>query len=173
MNPKLIIVSDNHGDADALDIVYRRHENEEAIFVHCGDSELAYDHAVLTPFQRVSGNCDGDTRFPEELVFEVRHVRVYVVHGHLQGVHNSPYRLTLRAEEQEADIVCFGHTHRPTSFFHHGKIFINPGSLRLPRGRIEKTYASVLFDREKVCVRFLDDKGQDVPDLRADYRLNG
>ena len=39
-----------------------------------------------------------------------------------------------------ADIACFGHSHQLGAEMVNETLFINPGSIRLPRGRRERTY---------------------------------
>jgi putative phosphoesterase len=49
--------------------------------------------------------------------------------------------LLYHAKEAQADIVCFGHTHRPYVEEIDNILFINPGSLCYPRSKYpEPTY---------------------------------
>ena len=40
----------------------------------------------------------------------------------------------------DADIACFGHSHQLGAEMVNETLFINPGSIRLPIGRRERTY---------------------------------
>ena len=140
---KVLIMSDTHGDAEIINKVKGYHPEADAI-IHCGDSELPYNHPYLQNVERVAGNCDQDRNYLEEIVFRVGSERVYVTHGHLYDVKNNVLRLTYRAQELGAKIVCFGHTHVLAADYINETLFINPGSLRKPRRIKDKSY--VLLD---------------------------
>ncbi len=140
---KLLIMSDTHGDAEVIRQVRDFHTDVE-INIHCGDSELPYDHPYLDGVYKVRGNCDRlDDRFPTEQIFQLNDKKVFVTHGHLFNVKSSLLSLTYRAKELGATICCFGHSHLLGAELIDDILFINPGSLLKPRGRKEKTYIVV------------------------------
>ncbi|WP_077621326.1 metallophosphoesterase [Sediminibacillus massiliensis] len=139
--PSVLIMSDSHGLEAEVQEIKQRHRGEVDQFIHCGDSELDADSVELSDFMKVAGNCDFDSRLPEEQKFSVGDMEFLVVHGHLHQVKTSLMPLSYRAEELGAQIVCFGHTHYAGAERVENKLFLNPGSIRLPRGRKEKTYA--------------------------------
>ncbi|MEO4052043.1 metallophosphoesterase [Solibacillus sp. CAU 1738] len=140
---KLLIMSDTHGDAEVIRQVRDFHTDVEAI-IHCGDSELPYDHPYLEGVARVRGNCDrNDDRFPDELLLELGKTKIFVTHGHLFNVKSSLLSLTYRAKELDANICCFGHSHLLGAEMIDDILFINPGSLLKPRGRDDKSYVLV------------------------------
>jgi hypothetical protein len=142
---KILILSDSHGLTDELSEIKARHAVDYRI--HCGDSELDIDAKPLEGYYKVAGNCDFDERYPNEEVLELGGVRFLVVHGHLHHVNQGLDRLSYRAEEVEADIICFGHTHVAMSIKNENQLFINPGSIKQSRGDIkEKTYAILEWD---------------------------
>ncbi len=154
---KLLIMSDTHGDAEVIDKVRSFHPDADAI-VHCGDSELPYDHQALEGIERVCGNCDRGTDFPEEKVFRVGDTTVFVTHGHLFNVKSTILSLTYRAKELGADICCFGHSHVLGAEKINDTLFINPGSLLKPRGRAEKTFVIVEIGQDSYVMNcFTDD----------------
>jgi predicted phosphodiesterase len=51
----------------------------------------------------------------------------------------------------------------------NGVLFINPGSIVLPRVRKEKTYALLQIDNEKATVQFYDINGQEIPSLTKSF----
>ena len=60
---KLLIMSDTHGNEEVIKTVRDYYPQVDAV-VHCGDSELPYDHTYLQGVERVRGNCDRtDDRF--------------------------------------------------------------------------------------------------------------
>lgn len=76
-----------------------------------------------------------------------------------------------QAEELGADIICFGHSHIAGSELMDGKLLINPGSIRLPRVRKEKTYAILNIDKDNATVRFYDLDGREVESLTNHVQL--
>lgn len=170
---RVMVVSDNHGDAAVLEKIVDRHRSDVDAMIHCGDSEMPCSSAVMAPFLKVKGNCDFDKAYPNEFTQDIADLRFFVTHGHLFDVKMSPMPLGYRGEEQGAQIVCFGHSHIAESFDHHGMIFINPGSIRLPRMRRENTYAIVEFeDKHHICVKFYEDSdGAAVEDLEKSFDL--
>lgn len=137
---KILIVSDSHGSNEILEELKKRHANEVDQMIHCGDSELQADNEAINGYTVVKGNCDFGGDFPEEAKVDVDGYKILVVHGHLYSVKSSLQSLSYRAEEVKANIVCFGHSHLLGAEKHGDVLFINPGSIMLPRGRQERTY---------------------------------
>lgn len=163
--PKILIMSDSHGLTDEITEIVERHKSEVDQMLHCGDSELDADAPELAEFMKVGGNMDFDFRFPEETTFTVEDITFFGAHGHLHHVKSSLNQLSYRAEEEGAQIVCFGHTHIAGAEKVGGQLFINPGSIRLPRQRNIKTYAIVHWETvSEVTVDFYDEAGNMLPD---------
>src|SRR5699024_9433052 len=81
------------------------------------------------------------TRFPDEQTIKIENLTYFITHGHLHQVKMNLTTLSYRAEEVQADVVCYGHTHIAGAEKIGGQLFINPRSIRLPNNRTEKTYA--------------------------------
>ncbi len=163
---KLLIMSDTHGDAEVIDRV-RNYVPDAAAVVHCGDSELPYNHVYLEGTERVRGNCDRtEVRFPDERLFEVADTKIFVTHGHLFKVKSTLLPLTYRAKEQEADVCCFGHSHVLGAEMIEGILFINPGSLLKPRGRKEKTFVVLHIEPEQFTVNCYTDTNELIESLQ-------
>ncbi|MDN4493598.1 metallophosphoesterase [Ureibacillus aquaedulcis] len=158
---KLLVMSDTHGDAEVIKRVREANKNVEAI-IHCGDSELAFDHPYLEGVRKVRGNCDEDDRFPNEDLFEVEGLKVFVAHGHLLNVKTTIMNLLYRAKEVEAKAAFFGHSHVLGAELVDNMLFVNPGSLLKPRGIAEKSYAVVEFTNHKWKVTAYTDKGVEI-----------
>lgn len=137
---KILIVSDSHGLIEELQEIKARYMHEVQLMIHCGDSELHAEDEALENFLVVQGNCDFIGIFPEDIVKDVGGVRIFVTHGHRYGVKSTLLNLSLRAQEAAANIVCFGHSHFLGAEMIDEILYINPGSIRLPRGRAEKTF---------------------------------
>jgi len=161
---EVIIVSDSHGLQKELEEIKQRHAT--AVKIHCGDSELLASSPNLANYQTVKGNCDWKGNFPEELFLDVNGVKIYVTHGHLYGVKSSLTSIQLRAEEVGAEIVCFGHSHIPFAEKVNNILFINPGSIALPKQTMKPSYVRVTWqDKSKIKVGFHLPNGEVIHDF--------
>ena len=148
---KILIVSDTHGSFYEMKKVIDAHRPID-VLIHCGDvcDDLK---AVLgkTDYQvkAVQGNCDRPGAYPQELIFELAHHRVFLVHGHLHGVKNSAGKLISKAMEHDCDIAMYGHTHIPEAVMEDGVYVLNPGSIAQPKTRDGRpSYALMIIDDE-------------------------
>ncbi len=158
---RLLVMSDTHGDTEVIKTVRERHMDVDAV-IHCGDSELPFDHEYLEGAKRVRGNCDGDARFPDEEIFAVSDKKIFVTHGHLFNVKSTTMNLFYRAKEVEADVVFFGHSHVLGCELLENILFVNPGSLLKPRGIDDKSYAIVEFSESTWTVFGYNDVGKEI-----------
>ena len=168
---KVLIMSDSHGLTDEINIIKERHKHDVMTMIHCGDSELAKNDPVMSGLMAVRGNCDRDSNYPNTVVEEIAGKRFLITHGHLFNVKTTLLNLSLKGEEAEANIICFGHSHAAGSEFIDGKLYINPGSIREPRGRKEKTYTILDIALHQVTVTFHDVQGKIVEALSCTYRI--
>ncbi|MEN1968304.1 metallophosphoesterase [Lentibacillus sp. N15] len=169
--PNILIVSDSHGLTQELQQIKERHDAD--YMVHCGDSELDMDADPLEGFIKVAGNCDSDSRFPDEQVIRLDSINLFVTHGHLYQVKRNLMNLAYRAQEDHAQIVCFGHTHIAGAENSGNQLFINPGSIRMPRNRAERTYALMDWETiDKVHVHFYTVAGDVVEELTYQTSLS-
>ena len=105
--------------------------------IHAGDfgSEATYE-AFLEECSRVYavyGNVDGPAlleRLPERLTVEHEGVRFAVRHRPDGGLTS----LSLFGRSVDADVVVYGHTHRPSLTVTDDLLVCNPGSHAQPRG---------------------------------------
>lgn len=168
---KTLIISDSHGLTEEVEVIKNRHQKDVDAMIHCGDSELQQESPVMDNFIGVRGNCDYDPGYPDAIVEEIAGTRFLVTHGHLYNIKMSLMNLSYKAEEEDASIICFGHSHHAGSELIDGRLYINPGSIRLPRGRKEKTYVIVEVADKEAAVTFYDHKGAEVKDLNRTYIL--
>lgn len=168
---KLLIVSDSHGLDHELDVLKERHRDEVDLMIHCGDSQLMADNQAITGFVNVRGNCDFESRFPLEQVEELSGRRVFVTHGHKYSVKTTLMSLNYRAKELGADIVCFGHSHVLGAELVDGILFLNPGSIRLPRERFEKTYMIIELQDDLAKLSVYELNGKKMSSLSREFEL--
>ncbi|SDB95355.1 hypothetical protein SAMN05421734_103118 [Pelagirhabdus alkalitolerans] len=170
--PRVLIVSDSHGMTKELEMIKTEHTDQVDHMIHCGDSELPYADEPIQGFSRVAGNCDYDPDYPDDLTVDVNDLRFFVAHGHMHHVKMTLDPITYRASEDNAQIVCHGHSHFAQATEIGDQLVINPGSIRMPRGRREETYAILEWDDDKnATVRFYRLNGDEVKDLARDLKL--
>lgn len=132
---RILIVSDTHGSLRNFDEIIER-EKKIDMLLHLGDIEGDDDYmeAVMDcPVHVVAGNNDFFSGLPGELEIEVGKYKVFMTHGHGYYVSAGTKRLKQAARARGADIVMYGHTHRPEIDLEDDVITINPGSLSYPR----------------------------------------
>lgn len=168
---KVLIVSDSHGSTELLQGIERQHGEEVDLMIHCGDSELAENDDAIRNFKSVKGNCDFLGDFPEEEIHTLNGVNIFVAHGHLYSVKSSLVHLFYKAKEVQADIVCFGHSHILGAEMVEDVLFINPGSIRLPRGRSERTYAILEIREGKLQLQIHEYGKGEMLGIRQEYSL--
>lgn len=168
---KVLIVSDSHGLTKELKIIRERHLHEVDLMIHCGDSELMPTDQAITGYLTVMGNCDFGAEYPLETTSEVAGRKFFITHGHRYSVKSTLMTLKYKAEEYDADIVCFGHSHVLGAEVVGGILFINPGSIRLPRERFEKTYVILDLQTEKVKLSVFELSGSELTNLAREFIL--
>lgn len=168
---EVLIVSDSHGLETELEVIKKRH-NVQRNF-HCGDSELLASSDSLEGFQTVEGNCDWNGDFPLEEVVEIGGLRFFITHGHLFGVKSNLLNLHYRALEVKADIVCFGHSHIAYAEKIEEQLYINPGSIRLPKKFHMPSYVLLRWDDiTNVFVQFYNVNGDEITTFPYEENYN-
>jgi uncharacterized protein len=168
---KVLIISDSHGLTKELEIIRERHLGEVDLMIHCGDSELMADNKAIEGYLTVMGNCDFTGGYPLETLTEVAGRKILVTHGHRFSVKTSLLKLAYKAEEVSADIVCFGHSHILGAEVIGGRLFLNPGSIRLPRERLEKTYVILDLLDDKINMAVFEVNGKEIGELAFEFVL--
>lgn len=159
---KLMIASDLHGSAyygRALLEAFRREGAERIVLLgdllyHGPRNPLPreYDTMAVTAMLNsladrlfcVRGNCDSEVdqmvlQFPmlaDCAMLSVDGTEVYATHGHLQGPENPP---PLKAGTY---LLC-GHIHIPVRQDLGGCVYLNPGSLALPKNDLPHSYMTL------------------------------
>jgi len=143
----ILVFSDSHGYLENMKNVLRQYEKEIKYVIHLGD----YDKDVLKikscfldyKFINVSGNCDFGTNLPSEKFFSLYDKRFFITHGHKYNVKYNLVKLSYSAEEKNADICLFGHTHIPMTACLNNILYMNPGSISQPRLGNSYTYGMI------------------------------
>lgn len=156
---KYLVVSDNHGVESYLEDIKSKWMGQVDYFFHCGDSELSPEDDIWSTFQVVRGNCDYFQEYDDMKLIDTKEDKVLLTHGHLFGVNTSFDRLIYKAEESEATIILYGHTHQLFSTMVDDKLLLNPGSISQPRGKYSylKTYAIIDHQKDGYLVNYYDE----------------
>lgn len=132
---KILIVSDTHRQNYNY---FKAYEAEKPVdlIIHCGDvegSEYALSSGVECPVEMVMGNNDFFSGLPRLRDFEFGGLHFFVTHGHDYYCYADNERLKAAARERGANVLCYGHIHRPVFEDEGDLVTINPGSLTYPR----------------------------------------
>lgn len=132
---RLLVISDTHGNHTNFDRVWERVSGVD-LLIHLGDVEQGEDYirfSVDCPAYFVRGNNDFFSDLPreKELILEGWHL--FFCHGHAYYVSAGEDHLKREARGRGAEIVLYGHTHRPVIHREENLLLLNPGSLTYPR----------------------------------------
>jgi len=99
------------------------------LILHAGDvggDEILDELELIAPVRAVYGNTDapGQPRLADAIDLSIGGVSVHVSHGHEIG---SPVAAKM-LERYAADVVVFGHTHRPLIARAGDRLVLNPGA---------------------------------------------
>lgn len=167
---RVLVVSDSHGLTNELVDIQKRHQADK--YLHVGDSELDTESVYLAGYESVLGNCDWQATYPKTLTIDIAGIRIFITHGHLYGVKSSLLKLQYAAIEQDAQIVCYGHSHIPHCEKIDGQIYVNPGSIRLPRNYPKPTYIIIEWDDpSEIAIQYYDLAGNRLEDLSQNIQL--
>lgn len=130
---------------DGVDVIY-----------HAGDVGARDVITVLSkiaPVEAVYGNTDppGDPGLVPHFTETVGGVSIHVSHGHELGS-PTPTRLLAR---YSADVVVYGHTHRPLVEVVGGRIVVNPGSAGPRRFELQPSVARLTIKDGKASVEIV------------------
>lgn len=156
------VFSDTHHDVVAIERIVRCLCLDHACDMLCFLGDCTSDLTVVQKWLRmqenqkicvyaVRGNNDFVATLPDEISVHVGGKKILLVHGHHQRVKQHKLQLLLHAQEEDADIVLFGHTHCSESGYEQGILFINPGA----GCGIHPTCALLAIDGEQVYVDIL------------------
>ena len=120
------LISDTHGllRPEVFDVFHG-----VELILHAGDvggREILTELRAIAPVQAVYGNTDrpGEPGLVESLDLSLAGLSVHVSHGHELG---SPTPAKLAAR-YSADVIVYGHTHKPLIERVHGALVVNPGA---------------------------------------------
>lgn len=146
---RILVVSDTHGKHGGFDKAL-----EEAgkidFLIHLGDTEggeFYIEAACGCPAYILAGNCDFFSHNLREMEIDFGGKKVFMTHGHCYQVRSGVERIAAEGKARGADVVMFGHTHKPFLEVVDGITVLNPGSIAFPRQTDKKaSYALMQID---------------------------
>ena len=171
---RLFICSDIHGDLDSMENALRLASEEKAdkililgdLLYHGPRNDLPATYAPKKVIEllnsnknmilSVRGNCDTEVdqmvlEFPilaDYAFLELDGLSVFATHGHHHNTATPP-------PLKPGDILLHGHTHvLKIEEFGDGNVYINPGSISLPKENNPRTYA--VYESRKFTIKDLN-----------------
>ena len=143
---KVLVMSDSHGLHKNIERVLAL-ESPIDMFIHLGDveSDEAFIMARITCEKHiVRGNNDFFSSLPREELVQIGSHLAFLTHGHNYYVSFDSQMIIEEALARGADIVMYGHTHKPLLQIEDEITVLNPGSISLPRQKEKKPSYAVL-----------------------------
>lgn len=162
---KWMVASDIHGSEYYCNELLKAYDNEGAdrllllgdILYHGPRNDLPRDYnpkSVISMLNQrkedilcVRGNCDTEVDqmvlefliMAEYCILAMDERTIYATHGHVFGEDNPPLL-------HKGDILLCGHTHVPKCVKHEGFIYMNPGSVSIPKENSHQGYMIIEND---------------------------
>jgi putative phosphoesterase len=127
---RILVLSDSHGAVDNMRRAVRLVRPDHILFLgDClGDAARLRIHCRAIPMDVVPGNCDGPRSQPAERLLRLGGHAILMMHGHTRGVKRGLMNAVYAAREQGAEVLLFGHTHRPLLDYDGTLYTMNPGA---------------------------------------------
>lgn len=172
---RIMIVSDIHGSAYYCEKMIKAYKLEGAdkiiilgdILYHGPRNDLPLDYNPKKVIEKlneikneilcVRGNCDTEVDqmvldFPilaEYAIVDFDNHIGFITHGHVFNKQNMP-------KIKPGEILINGHTHIPAFERYNEYIYINPGSISIPKGDSENSY--IMYEKGKFEFKNLEGK---------------
>lgn len=169
---KYLIASDLHGSWAWTEKLLNKFKEEKAdklillgdLYYHGPRNPLPDEYAPMKVAEAlngmkdkliaVQGNCDAEVdqmisefKFEQSVVLEMLGKKAFISHGHKFNPDNLP--------QEDFDVMFFGHFHVPEITEKDKKLFINVGSVSLPKNGSEHSY--VVVDETGILLKSLEE----------------
>jgi len=126
------------------------------LILHAGDvggHSILVELAAIAPVKAVFGNCDppGEPGLAAALDFDIEGHSIHVSHGHELG-HPNPDKLLAR---YKADVIVFGHTHKPLMERAGRRLVLNPGAAGPRRFDLRPSVARMTVESTDVSAQVI------------------
>ena len=126
-----------------------------ALILHAGDvgEGVLVELQAIAPIRAVFGNTDepGTPGLVDSLQLELGGLSIHVSHGHELGS-PTPARLLRR---YHADVIVYGHTHKPLIERSGRHLIVNPGAAGPRRFDLKPSVARMTIDQGKADVQLI------------------
>lgn len=127
-----------------------------ALILHAGDvggQRVLDELGAIAPVQAVYGNTDaaGDPNLRARLSVDFEGVAIHVSHGHELGS-PTPEKLLAR---YSADVIVFGHTHKPVVERTGARLVVNPGAAGPRRFSLQPSVARLTVESGRAEVELV------------------
>lgn len=147
------LISDTHGLLRP-EVFEAFHDVE--LILHAGDvggTGILTQLRAIAPVHAVYGNTDapGEPGLSAKVHLVLENTAVHVSHGHEVG-RPTPERLAAR---YKADIIVYGHTHRPLTERVGKTLVVNPGAAGPRRFDLKPSVARLTLDQQRADVELV------------------
>ena len=126
------------------------------VVLHAGDVgtySVLRELGAIAPVQAVYGNVDDPVLgLPPQLALTLGGLRVHVSHGHELG-NPTPAKL-VRA--YAADVIIYGHTHKPLIETHGRTLVVNPGAAGPRRFHLKPSVALLTIEEGRASAHLVE-----------------
>ena len=133
---KVLVFADSHGQRQVMAQIAAK--EQPMLILHLGDHESdCEDTFGGIRVVKVRGNCDYGSAEETSRRFDLGNAKIFMTHGHLYRVKFELDTLTKAALAAGANVILFGHTHRPYLQKYPHYTIMNPGTPDQGYGVIE------------------------------------
>ena len=143
---RILVISDSHRRTNVIDEIIAKHDDIKHIFFLGDNASDIEDFEFIYPdriFHSVCGNCDYASFLPTVGLEVIEGKRIFYTHGHTYSVKYGLSKLKEIANQNNYDIVLFGHTHVSQTVYEDGRYYVNPGSCAKGRDGSRNSYAII------------------------------
>ena len=167
---KFLVVSDIHGSyyyAKKFKEIYERENPDQIIllgdlYYHGPRNSLTEEYSpmkvagILNDYKDkilcVRGNCDAevdemisDFKFNDNIRLNINGFKFFFTHGHVYNMDNVP---------ENVDVLVYGHLHTGFIEEENGVVFVNSGSISLPKNNTAHSY--LIIDDNNIILKDVD-----------------
>ena len=175
---KAVVISDIHGSGYYAEKIKEINERENPdkiillgdLYYHGPRNELSQEYKpmkvaeILNSLKDkllvVRGNCDAevdemisDFKFNDNIELTIDGIRFFFTHGHVYNMDNVP---------ENIDVLVFGHFHTGFIEEENGVIFVNSGSISLPKNNTAHSY--LIIEDKNIILKDVD--GNEIKELK-------
>ena len=143
---KICLISDSHGNKEKVEDLLIDSKFDYVFFM--GDGLRDLRDVDSDNIKKVCGNCDFFSDEANTLFVNLADKKIMITHGHIYKAKLTKLLMVNYAKQNNAQIVCYGHTHMQNDEIIDNVQIINPGSLKSGQ------YAVMTIDKDLVKVDF-------------------